>query len=291
MNRQLAEQVANAILYEGYMLYPYRSSSIKNQQRWTFGTLYPPQYSEVRAGTERSTLHSECMLQISNGSKAPATVHIQLRFLQLDSADECADRSSDFDVDPARELHSFTFRFAGIVGTLSIACQPIANHIFKLIIEATNATPIPPDSHRESALSRSLLSAHILLSAQNAEFISLFDPPPELAEAASGCKNPGNFPVLIGNQHERDMLLCSPILLYDYPQVAPESAGDFFDATEMDEMLTLRVMTLTDQEKNEMCANDHARNLLLRTEQTAREQLTKTHGTIRSMRPLSDSND
>ena len=87
------------------------------------------------------------------------------------------------------------------------------------------------------------------------------------------------------------MLLCSPILLYDYPQIAPESAGDFFDATEMDEMLTLRVMTLTDQEKDEMRSNDHARNLLVRTEQTACEQLRKTHGTIRSMRPVSESNE
>ena len=54
------------------------------------------------------------------------------------------------------------------------------------------------------------------------------------------------------------MLLCSPIILYDYPQIAPESAGDFYDATEMDEMLTLRVMTLTDDEKNEMRRADDA---------------------------------
>ncbi len=44
----------------------------------------------------------------------------------------------------------------------------------------------------------------------------------------------------------------SPIILYDYPQIAPESAGDFFDSTEMDEMLTLRIMTLTDDEKSDM---------------------------------------
>ena len=84
------------------------------------------------------------------------------------------------------------------------------------------------------------------------------------------------------------MLLCSPIILYDYPQIAPESAAEFCDATEMDEMLTLRVMTLTDEEKNEMrLADDHFRNLLQRTEQSAREQLMRTHGTIRSLRPVS----
>ena len=102
------------------------------------------------------------------------------------------------------------------------------------------------------------------------------------------CKNAGNFPVLVGNEGERDMLLCSPIVLYDYPQIAPESAGDFYDATEMDEMLTLRVMTLSDDEKNEIrTGDDRVRGLLQRTEESAREQLLKTHGTIRSMRPSS----
>ena len=85
------------------------------------------------------------------------------------------------------------------------------------------------------------------------------------------------------------MMLCSPIVLYDYPQIAPESAGDFYDATEMDEMLTLRVMTLTDEEKSEMRrADDHVRSLLQRTEESAREQLARTHGAIRSMRPVSE---
>jgi len=100
--------------------------------------------------------------------------------------------------------------------------------------------------------------------------------------------NVGNFPVLVGNQGERDMLLCSPIVLYDYPQIASESAGDFYDATEIDEMLTLRVMTLTDDEKSEMClADERMRSLLERTEQTVREQLARTHGTMRNPRPAS----
>jgi hydrogenase maturation protease len=86
------------------------------------------------------------------------------------------------------------------------------------------------------------------------------------------------------------MMLCSPIVLYDYPQIAPESAGDFYDATEMDEMLTLRVMTLTDEEKTEVRNSDErVRDLLQRTEETAREQLMRTHGTIRGLRPTTPS--
>lgn len=287
MNQHLAEQVANAILYEGYLLYPYRPSSIKNQQRWTFGTLYPPQYFEVCAGTERSALHSECLLQ----TRDEPTVHIRLRFLQLTPCNECREECVEVDADPHAKPRSFTSRFGELTAAVSVASQQIRPRVLKLTVEAANTTPLPSDAGRDSALGRSLLSAHLLVSAQNADFVSLLDPPADLTEAAGSCKNIGNFPVLIGSPNDRDMLLCSPVLLYDYPQVAPESAGDFFDATEMDEMLTLRVMTLTDEEKDEMRANDHARNLLLRTEQSAREQLMKTHGTIRSIRPVSESND
>ncbi len=102
--------------------------------------------------------------------------------------------------------------------------------------------------------------------------------------------NVGNFPALVGEEGDRDMMLCSPIVLYDYPQIAPESAGDFYDATEMDEMLTLRVMTLTEEEKTEMrSSDDRVRDFLQRTEETAREQLMRTHGTIRGLRPRSPS--
>lgn len=82
------------------------------------------------------------------------------------------------------------------------------------------------------------------------------------------------------------MLLCSPIILYDYPQIASESAGDFYDATEIDEMLTLRVMTLSEEEKNEMRrGDDRTHDVLERTEQTAREQLARTHGIMRNPTP------
>ena len=161
--------------------------------------------------------------------------------------------------------------------------------LLKLTVEITNTTPFEHDpGDRNLALLRSLLSAHTILSVSGGQFVSLLDPPEELRDAASACTNLGNFPVLAGDPPQRDLLLCSPIVLYDYPQIAPESATDFYDATEMDEMLTLRVMTLTDDEKNEMrLADDHVRNLLERTEQSAREQLMKTHGTIRGLRPVS----
>lgn len=287
MNRELAQKIADALLYEGYMLYPYRPSAIKNRQRWSFGILYPPDYPEVRSGTERSLMRSECLLRAGEDAR----VGIRLRFLH--QADEPVEHSLEFEWDLKNPQRCFQFHIPEaqqVTGAISASCEPIADGVLKLTIEFANTTPSPPDAlDRDAALLRSLLSAHTILTVSGGEFVSLLDPPQELQPAAKACKNVGNFPVLVGDQGERDMLLCSPILLYDYPQIAPESAGDFFDATEMDEMLTLRIMTLTEQEKDEMRhAGDHVRGLLQRTEETAREQLARTHGAIRSLRPVGE---
>src|SRR5262249_32310613 len=102
-------------------------------------------------------------------------------------------------------------------------------------------------------------------------------------------RNVGVWPVLVGAEGQTDTVLSSPIILYDYPQVAPESPGDFFDGTEIDEMLTLRVLTLTDEEKRAMAAVDErACELLARTEALAREQLLGLHGTVRGVRPVAE---
>lgn len=338
MNRELAMKAANAVLYEGYMLYPYRPSAIKNRQRWSFGILYPAAYQEVGAGTERSHMHSECLVKLAGD----ATLQIQVRFLHLvtreiaqktdeglkpvpslvvdgkliEPWEEGSERSVEFDVALNQmwvaHVHKFSFcslreteplrNQAGasvaeiirnrqeITGTISVAASAMRDDVVKLMIDISNTSSLHGDAHdRDSALLTSLLSAHTILTVSGGEFISLLDPPEELRDAVSACHNIGNFPVLVGAEGERDMMLCSPIVLYDYPQIAPESVGDFFDGTEMDEMLTLRVMTLTDDEKDAMrTGNDHVRSLLQRTEASAREQLTRTHGTIRSMRPVEE---
>jgi len=334
MNRELAEKVADAVLYEGYMLYPYRPSAMKNRQRWTFGTIYPPSYGEVGRGTEPAAMHVECLFSTSTPEQV--SFGITLRFLHLltrkfwdkesgevaslkvddqvlESWDEPTPRSVEFRADglPNRVQHQFHFpghheaepvrdacsHILGsmsrtqyeISGLLSLFIQELGDGLFKLNIDLSNETSQGDDTEdRTQSLLRSMLSAHLILAAEGGEFVSLLDPPTEFLAAAESCKNVGNFPVLVGDSSERDMLLCSPILLYDYPQIAPESAGDFYDATEIDEMLTLRVMTLTDEEKQEMrLADDRVRSLLERTEATAREQLIKTHGTFRNLRRVS----
>jgi hypothetical protein len=331
MNRELVEKVANAVLYEGYMLYPYRPSAIKNRQRWTFGILYPQSYIEVAKGTERSRMQTECLLEGAGN----ASVEIELRFLHLmvrqmfrvagggaeavpslsiddrlvESWDEGVERTVKVQIPMDKVVRVFEFRFEGsaksedvrdrdgrTVGTISHAqgevcgkifvwAKEIAHSLWKLHIDVCNgSSPSGDISDRNASLRHSLLSAHTILAVKGGEFISLLDPIENLKKEAGACVNIGSFPVLVGGEGERDTILCSPILLYDYPQVASESGGDFFDATEIDEMLTLRVMTLSDEEKNEMhVADERTRALLERTEQTASEQLTRTHATMRNL--------
>jgi hypothetical protein len=155
-------------------------------------------------------------------------------------------------------------------------------------LHVTNLTPLgDAGAEREKVILRTLVSTHALLGVADGEFVSLLEPPECWRAEAAACQNIGTWPVLVGEEGQRDTMLSSPIILYDYPQVAPESAGDFFDGTEMDEMLTLRVLTLTDDEKHAMTGIDgRAAALLARTESLAREQLASLHGTFRNVRPV-----
>ena len=84
-------------------------------------------------------------------------------------------------------------------------------------------------------------------------------------------------------------MLSSPIILYDYPQIAPESSGGLFDGTEIDEILSLRILTMTAEEKREMQCSDHrARQILERTESMPPEQFMKLHGVLRGLRPITE---
>ena len=134
---------------------------------------------------------------------------------------------------------------------------------------------------------RSLVSAHTLLGVVDGEFTSLLDPPEDFREFVSNCQNIGTWPVLVGGEGQHDTMLSSPIILYDYPQIAPESPGDLFDGTEIDEILALRIMTMTDEEKREMRqSDDRARRILERTETMPMERMMKLHGTLRELRSL-----
>lgn len=135
----------------------------------------------------------------------------------------------------------------------------------------------------------SMVSTHTILGVRDGEFVSLLDTPDEFRQAANGCQNIGTWPVLVGEPGEKETMLSSPIILYDYPQIAPESAGNLFDGTEIDEILTLRILALTDQEKREMrSVDERARQILERTEALTPEHLMKLHGAVRGLRSIED---
>ena len=155
--------------------------------------------------------------------------------------------------------------------------------VFKLTVRISNISRIEalgPVS-REEALARSLVSAHTILEVRDGEFVSLIDPPERYREFAEDCQNVGTWPVLVGEEGQRDTMLSSPIILYDYPQIAPESPGDLFDGAEIDEILSLRIMTMTEEEKREMReSDDRARQILERTETSAGRAIDETSRSV-----------
>jgi hypothetical protein len=166
-------------------------------------------------------------------------------------------------------------------GRVCAGAEPAADGVLRVTVRIENTTPWP-GGPREAALRRTLCSTHTVLRAQGGSFVSLTDPPPALRAAAEGCRNVGTWPVLAGEAGARDTLLSSPIILSDHPRIAPESPGDLFDGGEIDQLLVLNILSLTDAEKAEMRASDpRAREILDRTEALSPDDLMSLHGAIR----------
>jgi hypothetical protein len=294
MNTKLVEDIASAVLYEGYLLYPYRASAIKNKQRWNFGVLYPRKYADRQSGADAWRMQTEFLITTDSS----AMLEVRVRFLHL-IAQTLQGQSWQGAMERQLELapvelstlvgqpvrRSFEFPAAENQQPLEAAVEleawEVGGGVFKIRATILN-TGAYSASARDEALLNSLVSTHTILSVQAAEFVSLLDPPADVCHLAATCENIGAFPVLVGDQGQRDAMLSSPIILYDYPQIAPESPGALFDGTEIDEILTLRIMTLTESEKLEMAGGDErARQILQRTESMPPEQFMKMHGVLR----------
>jgi hypothetical protein len=303
----VAREVADAVLYEGYLLYPYRASAAKNQIRWQWGVLMPSAYAAAGHG-EHASSHSEFLLE-------PGTdpvLHIRLRFLQMQHRsggdgpvpefDEAVEHEIDSVLSVAELLETeqvipvsipggtettdgITRQRWPLTGEVRLTGQRLEGPygILHLALEVINTAPwVDAEAARHVALRHSLIAAHTVVAVTDGEFISLLDPPEWAKPAVKSCRNERTWPVMIGEAGSRDVFLISPIILYDYPTIAPESPGDLFDGTEIDEILTLRTMTLTDEEKAEARATDErARKLMDRVDSMPPEMLDKLHGAIR----------
>jgi hypothetical protein len=301
MNVGAVEKIADAVLYEGYLLYPYRPSAVKNQQRFNFGVLYPREYCDLQSGSDSWEMRTECLVMGSS----PTTIEVIVRFLQLAARREWQEGQERAVPVPACSLESIVARphRCEIVLTgaedaegrlsqtlqveLELGAGQLDEHLFKVTLMIRNLAKLENarDISRDEVLLRSMVSVHSILHTVNGEFVSLLDPPEQLKTVAAECRNAGTWPVLAGEEGQKDLILSAPIILYDYPQIAPESAGDLFDGTEIDEILALRILTMTDAEKLEVRnGDDRARRILERTEILAPEHFQKLHGALRGLR-------
>lgn len=272
MKQELIDRIARTVLYEGYALYPYRQSSLKNSKRCAFGVLYPESWTATQKGSDRSEFRTEVLLR---GNEA---THIGIVVRYLEFTDTAIEREITADAPLGTPQLR---RFAG--GEITLTAASVKPGLYRLSLTVRNTADADVTTW-EKAIEHSLASAHAVITAQDGEFISMTDPPDDLADLAAGCTNLGVWPVLVGVKGATDAMLASPIILPDYPQLAPESPGDLYDATEIDEILTLRVLTLTDSEKAELRASDpKVRAILDRAEGLSSDHLMNLHGTIRSI--------
>jgi hypothetical protein len=322
-----ARAVADAVLYEGYLLYPYRASAVKNQLRWQFGVLMPPGYPE-----EASTSITQLLVEPSLHS----SLHVRVRFLQLQARTVVVDgvpvpsavvdgtEWTTWDEAVEQEVDA-VLRFADLLGgdntvpflidggsveeqlsdsvrlvrrrwplsgtlTLRADALPGPYGASRLSVTVANvsghAGSTRDEPKRNDAVRHALIAAHCVMSVTGGRFVSMVDPPEWAKPAVAECHCERTWPVLVGSD---DTVLSSPIILYDYPSIARESAGELFDGLEIDEILTLRTMALTDEEKRQARATDpRAAAIVDRVDAMPPELLDRLHGTIRYLRSVTE---
>ena len=321
-NWDRARTIADAVLYEGYLLYPYRASSRKNQTRWQFGVLGPSGAAEAGIGEEDS-LSTQFLVDGADG------IRLVVRFLQLQHraaeretvggryqpVDELTTPSGSWlswDEAVEVELPFGPFDFADPAGQWTLAVTAPASSDVELVdggrlvrtrqsidgeltigvesvdglsrvsVTIRNTVAGIADAGKDWAIARSLIGTHVIAEVVGGEFISLLDPPDHAAAAVAACRQHRCFPVLAGPRDETDLLLVSPIILYDHPEIAEQSEGALYDSTEIDEILTLRVMTMTDEEKAQARATDPlAAQIIDRCDAMSPEAMQRLHGVLR----------
>ncbi len=318
MNGDGVRRIADAVLYEGYILYPYRASAQKNRSRWQFGVLMPPAYAAADP-YERSMTRAECVFEHAGRPSVEVTVRFlqvqRRRALEPDPAvppvwDEAVEQEvtveagspdlfeqaqvTDFAIPGGEESETLSGarvsrRRELLTGSVSVRATRLPGpwQAARLTVSVHNQTPaaVGPVT-REEALPAALVAAHMIITVSGGAFFSMTDPPEWAQPEVGACENIGCWPVLAGPPGERRVMLASPIILPDHPEVAPESPGELYDGTEIDEILTLRTLALSDEEKDEARATDpRAAALIDRVDTMDAQTMGRLHGTIRSARP------
>jgi hypothetical protein len=309
-------QLADAVLYEGHVLWPYRRSALKNRQRWTFGGVYPAAYA--RSSSDRSVVQVECLVE-----GVEPSLDVEIRFLHVvhrqamnnmaEPVDEVAGyltwdettertvelrdvragepRSAPIDVPGGRDVELveggvLVRSWQRLEGYVEVQAERLEEALHRVRVRIGNDSDWP-QIERDGAIRRTMLSAHAVLRARRGELVSAIAPPDRVVAATAELRSDGLWPILVGDDGDRDTILAAPIILEDYARCAPESPGDFFDGGEIDQMLVLNIIGLTEEERREMRAGDpRAREILERTEAMTFEELARLNGAIRDLRPV-----
>jgi hypothetical protein len=271
------EPLVQALLGEGLFLYPYRLDALKNRRRHTLGCVLPRAFAERSGTLDRWRMQAELVV------RGGTSIRAAIRFL-LCGAD---DRQARIDLAaPLGRSCTAAFASDGVALEARLVTERLCGSRFsgawRVTVALDNVTAVDPAIEREAALGASVASALAELESDGA-FVSAQDPPAELAAVATGAEWHGWFVVLAG-----EGALASPIALLDHPRIADESPGDLFDAAEIDELLTLRVRTLGDGEKEAMRADPRTRALLDRCEALGPEALAALHGRLRGAPAIGD---
>jgi len=327
-NWDRARAVADAVLYEGYLLYPYRANSRKNQTRWQFGVLGPAGAADAGIG-EDDTLSAQVVVS----PRTNPTVYVVVRFLQLQHRgvekdvgggrfepveelvsgsrswlrwDEAVERELSFgpfdiesqlpqtlpvDVEAGTDIENVDGgRLVRTRRALRAQLEITAEYddgFVRLTVTMRN-TAAPADD-KDEAIAVSLIGTHLLAEVTDGEFVSLLEPPASADNAVARCRHHRCFPVLAGPPGDHALVLASPIILYDHPEIAEQSEGALYDSTEIDEILTLRIMTMTDEEKAVARATDPlAARIIDRCDSMSPEALLNLHGVLRNPHAVGD---
>ena len=284
MATEALDRLVDSLLYEGYALFPYTPGAAKNSMPTPFGIVYPPGYARLGSHTF-DLIRIECVLEHEPGARVSGTA----RFLQASGErHEGVPRRVEVGTAPVEKLlgegagTEFSFGGAGsaISGRARLRAERVDAGVtrVRMCVHNTSELEMPGEElDRPTALLSSLLSTHLLLAADGGRFVSPLERFGALGEAVAECRNVNTWPVLASDSD--DAVLGAAIFLPDHPKVAPESLGNLFDNTEIEEALLLHVQTLSDEERASISGQDPAvREMIERAEKATPEQMMSLHG-------------
>lgn len=289
-----ADELVDSLLYEGYALYPYTPAATKNATPTPFGIVYPPGYVESQP-TAFALLRLECIVE----SEPDAAISGSVRFLQpAGERHRALERKLEVEPltiaeltrDPVGREFEFEPAEAGapgpLTGRIRMRAEPLGDGLarVKLCVHNSSQPPIPDGMSRGEALGWSMLSVHPMLRVEEGRFISPLERDGAQGEAVTACESVNTWPVL-GTEDDR-AVVGAAIVLPDHPRIAPESLGNLFDNTEIEEALLLHVNTLSDEEREQIAAQDpKVREMIERADAATPEQLLDLHGRLEIHQP------